>query len=228
MSLTPHKEQLRNYFDGTGFERWNAIYGDQPLSRVRRTIRTGHTAMLDLAQNWLCELLGTTDAHILDAGCGTGLFTVALAQLGFRVTAIDLAPQMAHATQQAALAAGVSQRVTCIAGDLEQVEGRFDAVVCFDVLIHYPRSEFARMCAVLTARAERAVLLTHAPYEPLLALLHWVGGHFPGAHRRTNIQLVPEATVRAALAAQHMPVQRAAQVRSGFYHVNLVAGVRES
>jgi glycine/sarcosine N-methyltransferase len=32
-------------------------------------------------------------AHVLDAGCGTGRYSVALAELGFKVTGIDASPE---------------------------------------------------------------------------------------------------------------------------------------
>ena len=50
-----HKAQLQDYFDGVGFDRWSAIYGKAPLSRIRRTIRTGHDRMLAQADAWLAE-----------------------------------------------------------------------------------------------------------------------------------------------------------------------------
>ena len=100
---TQHKNKLLAYFNGDGFERWSAIYGQAEVSRIRQTIRDGHAAMLAQAQEWLVEALGsrqlTADSSqtdrpsLLDAGCGTGLFTLALAQRGFDVTAVDIAPQ---------------------------------------------------------------------------------------------------------------------------------------
>mgnify|MGYP000269925098 CR=1 FL=1 len=38
-----HKSRLLAYFDGQGFERWSAIYGDAEVSRIRRTIRDNTT-----------------------------------------------------------------------------------------------------------------------------------------------------------------------------------------
>src|SRR5690349_9509299 len=106
-----HKSRLREYFDGIGFERWSAIYGQAEVSRIRQTIRAGHAAMLAQAEQWLCEGVGSWELgvgngltnpqpptpnsapQVLDAGCGTGLFSLALARRGFDVTAVDIAPQ---------------------------------------------------------------------------------------------------------------------------------------
>lgn len=257
--LSEHKRGLRAYFDGAGYERWAAIYGQARLeSRVRRTIRAGHSAMLEQALAWLDESLAaapgqvrttaeagrTTDthpagpvlrppssvagraAHVLDAGCGTGLLTLALAGRGHRVTAVDLAPQMAAATAAAAARAGLAALVDCSSGDLEQVEGRFDAVCCLDVLVHYPRAPFAQMLARLAGLARGPLIVTYAPHSPLLAALHWLGGRFPRPARRTEIQMIPEPFVRQTLALAGLRVRRSARISRGFYHVALIEAAR--
>ncbi|HMO58354.1 MAG TPA: magnesium protoporphyrin IX methyltransferase [Roseiflexaceae bacterium] len=219
--ISDHKARLRAYFDGPGFARWMAIYGEGELSRVRRTIRRGHSRMLAHVERWLAERM-PLPGTVLDAGCGTGLLTLTLAQHGHYVTAIDLAPQMAAATQQAVTAAGVAAQVRCLAGDIDQLDGRFDAVVCLDVLVHYPAVAFSRMLRNLAERSNGPLIFTYAPHEPLLAALHWIGAHFPAASRRTEIQLIRAAQVRSDLAAVGMQISRTADIRSGFYHVTVV------
>jgi magnesium-protoporphyrin O-methyltransferase len=159
---------------------------------------------------------------VLDAGCGTGLFSLALARRGFDITALDIAPQMVAATREQARAAGLAERVTCSSGDLESASGSFDAVVCFDVLVHYPRASFAQLCTHLASLTRGPLLMTYAPREPVLAALHWLGGRFPRGQRRTDIQMIPEPFVRATLAAAGMRVTRQARVSRGFYHVTLL------
>ncbi|HRC77896.1 MAG TPA: magnesium protoporphyrin IX methyltransferase, partial [Kouleothrix sp.] len=79
--VSDHKSRLLAYFDGLGFERWSAIYGDAEVSRIRRTIRQGHARMLALAEQWICEGAGEAGTgaqppapgyapQVLDAGCG--------------------------------------------------------------------------------------------------------------------------------------------------------------
>ncbi|NJP07023.1 MAG: methyltransferase domain-containing protein [Chloroflexaceae bacterium] len=100
-SIEQRKDQLRNYFAGVGFARWHAIYGQGKLTGVRRSIREGHTMVLNQVQTWIQHHDLPPDAHILDAGCGTGLLSVALARQGFRVTAVDIAfPMVREATYQ--------------------------------------------------------------------------------------------------------------------------------
>lgn len=231
---TQHKAQLQDYFDGVGFERWAAIYGEAPLSRIRRTIREGHVRMLAQADQWLAESFPTpaiNNATLLDAGCGTGLFSVAMARRGFTVTAVDIAPRMVNATQQAAQQAGVYERMHFQVGDGESVaratSTRFDAVVCFDVLVHYPAASFTTFCTQLAALTNRTFLFTYAPYSRPLAFLHWLGGRFPQGQRRTEIQMIPDQTVKQALAAAGLRVRRTQSVSHGFYHVTLLEAEKD-
>ncbi len=224
MDTAQHKAQLRQYFDGIGFERWSAIYGQAELSPIRRSIRAGHNAMLGHAEQWLASYPAGSTA--IDAGCGTGLFTLALARRGFTVVAADLAPQMVAATAAAAEAAGLAAQVSCRVSDLDELSGRYDLVACFDVLIHYPPALFAPMLTRLAGLSERTLLFTYAPHSPLLAALHRVGGLFPRGQRRTEIQMIPDQLVRATLADCGMTISRSQRVSSGFYHVTLVEARR--
>ncbi|NTW03690.1 MAG: magnesium protoporphyrin IX methyltransferase [Oscillochloris sp.] len=227
MDIAQHKARLRHYFDGVGFTRWSAIYGDSKLSVVRNTIRAGHNVMLATAESWLAESFPQADGRVaLDAGCGTGLFTLALARRGFHVTAVDLAPHMAVATAAAAEAVGLAERVAARAADLEEVSGSYDLVNCFDVLIHYPAESFSGMLSHLAGMCRGTLLFTYAPYSPFLAAMHRIGGYFPHSQRRTDIKMIRDSQVRQALAQSGMQLRRAARVGKGFYHVMLVEAVR--
>lgn len=229
--VSQHKQYLRDYFNGDGFRRWSAIYGEAEVSRVRRTIRVGHARMLARAESWLIEWVHATGRtpdtlHAFDAGCGTGIFSVMLAQHGVQVTAADLASHMVAAATSRAQAMGVAHRLTFTTADIEDVVGAFDVVACFDVLIHYPRPAFDQLLEHLASRTRGLLLFTYAPYEPLLAAMHWIGGFFPRAHRRTDIQMIHEADVRRIVNACGLRVGRVEPIRSGFYHVNLVEAMR--
>ena len=224
-NIAEHKAQLRAYFDGLGFERWSAIYGDHQLSPIRQTIREGHAQMLERALAWLDA--GTLPRTVLDAGCGTGLFTQALAERGAHVTAVDIAPQMVEATAARLHSHGLARSATCAASDLEAVRGTFDLVACFDVLIHYPGAAFARLCGHLAQQSSNQLLITYAPYSPLLALLHRIGGFFPHSQRRTEIQMIKAEVVHAVLAAHGFVIEHEVHIRHRFYHVTLLGATRQ-
>lgn len=224
------KQQLRHYFDGVGFERWTAIYGEQAkLSRVRQSIRDGHQAMLRTADLWLVQRFGPSAAgrRALDAGCGTGLFTQTLARHDFYVTAVDIAPQMALATRQRLQQADLQDRADLLVADLEQVGGSYDLVLSFDVLIHYPRESFAPLCRHLAGLCQDTLLITYAPYNAFFAAMHRVGGYFPRSDRRTEIQMIPDSFVDATLAEAGMQVCRRQAISVGFYHVQLLEARKE-
>ena len=223
---TQHKSQLRDYFDGVGFERWSAIYGQANLSRIRQTVREGHTTMLAQVETWLNVYSLPKDAHILDAGCGIGLLSVALAQRGFRVTSVDIAPHMVDATKVRAGQAGVLDQMEFLVGDLEAVSETFDAIVCLDVLVHYPQPLFEHMATGLANRTRGPLLITYAPYNRLLATMHWMARFFPKGQRRTNIQMIRDSLVRKTLEQAGMQVQNETRVSRGFYHVALLDAVK--
>ncbi|WP_370650011.1 hypothetical protein [Oscillochloris sp. ZM17-4] len=123
-------------------------------------------------------------------------------------------------------AAGLAAKVSCRAADLEEITGSYDLVSCFDVLIHYPADLFPGMLAHLASLCRGTLLFTYAPYSPLLAAMHRVGGYFPHSQRRTDIQMIRDTVVRQALADSGMRLRRSARVGKGFYHVMLVEASR--
>lgn len=217
-----HKARLRTYFDGVGFERWRAIYGEGKLSSIRQTVRQGHEQMLGYVRQWLGEAALPPDADLFDAGCGTGLFSLAMARQGFQVTAVDIAPQMVETARQQAQAAGLADRIQFVVGDLATVSGSYAAVACLDVLIHYPPPAFAPLCQQLARLSRGPLLITYAPYNRLLAALHWIGGRFPQSQRRTTIAMVTDQFVQQTLAAVDMRIVRSVRISCGFYHVALI------
>ena len=221
----PLQAQLADYFNGTGFDRWSAIYGDRKVSYIRRTVREGHEMMLGHAVNWLTE--SSDGGTLLDAGCGTGLFSVAMAKRGFNVTGIDIAPRMAAAAADAADKANISHNTTFQSSDIQQINTQFDTVACLDVLVHYPRGAFGPLCTHLAKMSKQSLIITYAPYNRLLAGLHWVGGFFPKGQRRTEIQMIPDHLVESALAAGGMSVKRTVNISKGFYHIKLLEAERK-
>lgn len=92
-------------------------------------------------------------SHVLDAGCGTGYFAIALAERGCRVDGIDLSPQMIQRAARNAADAGM--QLSLLAGDLAPLNAPdrvYDAVVSRMVLQFSPHlvavlDEFERVAS---------------------------------------------------------------------------------
>jgi magnesium-protoporphyrin O-methyltransferase len=220
------KEEVKGYFETTGFERWNRIYSESDeVNKVQRNIRIGHQKTVDNVLAWLQEQGDLAGRSFCDAGCGVGSLAIPLAQLGAgSIAASDLSEAMAAEARRRAEAAGLSgERLQFSASDLESLEGRYDTVICLDVFIHYPQAAAEEMVAHLAGLAERHLIVSFAPYTPLLALLKGIGQLFPGPSKTTRAYtLREEGIVKAAAAAGFRPVRRSLN-QAPFYFSRLIA-----
>ena len=91
------------------------------------------------------------DAALLDAGCGTGRYTLALAGMGYQVTGLDLSPELIAVARQHPGAA----MVRFVVGDLTQPApgSPYAAVLCRGVLNDLLDDQSRRDAFVAFARA---------------------------------------------------------------------------
>ncbi len=80
--------------------------------------------------------------RVLDAGCGPGRFTIALARLGAFVTALDLSRHQLELAEEKVRETGLMEAVDAfVTGDIADLssfpDGRFDAVVCYGGALSY-------------------------------------------------------------------------------------------
>jgi magnesium-protoporphyrin O-methyltransferase len=220
------KEEVRAYFESTGFERWNRIYSESDdVNKVQRNIRLGHQKTVDAVLAWLQEQGNLANRSFCDAGCGVGSLSLPLVGLGAgSVLATDLSEAMVKEAERRAAEEGLaSDRLRFAVSDLESLSGRFDTVICLDVFIHYPQAAAEEMVKHLAGLAERHLIVSFAPYTPLLAVLKSIGQLFPGPSKTTRAyQLKEEGIVAAAGAAGFQPVQRSLN-QAPFYYSRLIA-----
>jgi magnesium-protoporphyrin O-methyltransferase len=223
---TAEKEVVRAYFESTGFERWNRIYSDSAeVNNVQRNIRLGHQKTVDEVLAWLREEGGLETRSFCDAGCGVGSLSLPLARLGAgSVFASDLSAAMVEEAGRRAEEEGLaSDRLRFAVSDLESLSGSFDTVICLDVFIHYPQAAAEEMVRHLASLAERQLIVSFAPYTPLLAVLKGIGQLFPGPSKTTRAyQLKEEGIVAAAASAGFEPIHRSLN-QAPFYFSRLVA-----
>jgi magnesium-protoporphyrin O-methyltransferase len=212
--------QLEEYFDRTAAKAWAALTSEEPVGRIRATVRAGRERMRDTLLSYLPEDL--RGQRVLDAGCGTGALAMEAARRGAEVVAVDISPTL---VQLACERVSFDEGPGCIrfrVGDMTDPEhGRFDWVVAMDSLIHYEPEQMVDLVDRLAARADQGVAFTFAPRTPLLAMMHTVGKAFPRQNRSPDIVPVAEKALRARLGGEGglsgFDVGRSERIESGFY-----------
>jgi 2-polyprenyl-3-methyl-5-hydroxy-6-metoxy-1,4-benzoquinol methylase len=102
-------------------ERWDARSEANALAPDRKR---------DLDRIWEALRL-TPGARVLDAGCGSGQFAIALAERGARVTGVDLSPEMIRRAQDHAAEQGFSNDIEWRVGDVKQLS---DPLAVYDAI----------------------------------------------------------------------------------------------
>ncbi len=228
LSYEERRGQLETYFDRTAAETWSRLTSNEPVGRIRATVRAGRDEMRSALLGWLpADLRGR---RVLDAGCGTGALAVEAARRGAEVVAVDLSPTLVDLARERTGRVGPG-RIEFRVGDmLAPALGAFDHVVSMDSLIHYAADDTMRMLAGLAARTRRGLLFTFAPRTGLLAAMHAVGQLFPRSDRSPAIEPVRERALRARVAAQPglegWRWARTQRVARGFYISQAVELVR--
>jgi len=90
---------------------------------------------------YVCERVDVNGKQVLDVGCGGGLLSEGLAAAGGRVTGIDMV-EASLAVARAHMQAGglqIDYRRTMAEVLAEKEPGRYDVVVCMELLEHVPR-----------------------------------------------------------------------------------------
>jgi magnesium-protoporphyrin O-methyltransferase len=227
MDLVDDKAVVKDYFNNTGFERWQRIYGDGEVNKVQLDIRTGHQQTVDTLLEWFEADNNLEGLSICDAGCGVGSLSIPLATAKAIVSASDISEKMVGEAQEiAAKLFGNNDNPTFSVQDLESISGSYNTVVCLDVLIHYPQEKAGEMISHLASRAESRLILSFAPKTPCLSLLKKIGSFFPGASKATRAYLHREKDIVAILEAQGFTIKRKAMTKTKFYFSRMLEAVK--
>lgn len=206
------RARVEDYFDRTATQTWERLTSDAPVSRIRQTVRAGRDRMRAVMLSRLPQDL--TGMRILDAGCGPGVVTAALAERGADVLAVDISPSLIDIAEQR-LPNSLKPRVTFASGDmLHPSHGVFDHVIAMDSLIYYSEPDITAALTQLVERTKQSVVFTVAPRTPFLLAFWGVGQLFPRADRSPT--MVPHSAKRLnrQIAAEITSIER---VNSGFY-----------
>ncbi len=117
----------------TKFYSGRAEYYDE-LFRVSPWKKFYHTETEALIEKFVPE----KECSVLDAGGGTGLFSLPLAEKGHRVTVLDSSPDMIDILKEKVKSLGVGERVEIVLNDMGKIDGysrnAFDITICTQVL----------------------------------------------------------------------------------------------
>ncbi|KAF3449964.1 hypothetical protein FNV43_RR06043 [Rhamnella rubrinervis] len=166
------KEVVKEYFNNSGFQRWKKIYGEtEDVNTVQKDIRLGHSKTVENVMKMLLDEGPIGGITVCDAGCGTGCLSIPLAKEGAIVSASDISAAMVAEAQAKAKEqlAGKDVMPKFEVRDLESLDGKYDTVICLDVLIHYPQRELFPG----PSKATRAYLHAEADVERALNKVGW-------------------------------------------------------
>tara|TARA_Y100001968_G_scaffold326899_1_gene370859 strand:+ start:119 stop:835 length:717 start_codon:yes stop_codon:yes gene_type:complete len=219
------KVEVKNYFNGMGFDRWNRIYSDSDsVNNVQRNIRIGHQKTVDQVLSWISESKSIDQTSFCDAGCGVGSLLIPLAEMGARsISASDISQAMIDETYKRAKESEVDlKKIEFLVSDLENLKGLYHTVICLDVFIHYPQDAAEDMVRHLCDLAEQRLIISFAPYTPLLALLKKIGQLFPGPSKTTRAYTLQENGILKAAKDRGFIVVRKKLNQAPFYFSQLI------
>jgi magnesium-protoporphyrin O-methyltransferase len=220
--------RVRKYFETSGFSRWTAIYGSGDIPPIWKVIRDGHDIAMQTVVEWVSAAKGHT---VLDAGCGTGNLSIALANHGFEVEAFDVSAPMVHFAKYInnGRTKGIPPRF--LVGDIASLAGaarQYDVVCCLDVLFHYPYDEVKEMLKRLASLASYKLVGSFALRSPMNDLWMKIGQRFHAKNRMTKLHLFTYDEVEQILHRAGFEMTKKRRIKFFFYDSFVFEAVRVS
>ncbi len=144
--MRTHQKLVDDYFHGNA-SYWREVYDGETVQSAIYECRGRRVLALIDGLNLPGE------SAVLEAGCGAGLTTIALARRGYCVTATDNVEAMLGMTRELARSSGLADRVSTRIADINRIEtadGEFDLAIAIGVLpwlqsLDRPLREIARV-----------------------------------------------------------------------------------
>jgi 2-polyprenyl-3-methyl-5-hydroxy-6-metoxy-1,4-benzoquinol methylase len=156
VSYRRQQEEVNAYFQAQS-AYWEEIYTS---GSVQAEIYRARQAVV-LA--WIDDLALASGSRVLEIGCGAGFLSVALAQRGLRVQAIDSTEAMVELARRQAQESGTTELLSVDVGDVYALafeDSRFDLVLALGVIPWLARPELAIQEMARVSRPGGSVLLT--------------------------------------------------------------------
>jgi len=159
--VTKEKEIVRNVYEEIADEYDERVPG----------ITTVDMRFIETEMAFVLSKIRSSD-DILDMGCGTGRFTIPLAQVARKVTGLDVSAAMIAKAREKAEEAGLS--IDFREADMENMpflDNSFDTVICMLALMHIPiesrQRVFTEASRVLKPGGTMIVSVKNAIFERL-------------------------------------------------------------
>jgi ubiquinone/menaquinone biosynthesis C-methylase UbiE len=205
------QKEVDSYFRNA-VSTWEDIYHQR--SELGVMIQERQAVVL----TWIRELGLSVHERILEVGCGAGLTTVALAESGHSVVAVDTVLNMLRRTLDHAAEAGVRARTTAVASDIQHLcfsNGSFGLVLAMGVIpyVYAPDEAVAELARVL--RSGGHLILTAHNSWALSELLDPATVFDPGKIRPlAPVRRAVKSLLRCAGWRGSAPPQRGGWTRS--------------
>ncbi|HYL44322.1 MAG TPA: methyltransferase domain-containing protein [Ktedonobacteraceae bacterium] len=161
------QENVNAYFQSR-LSKWNNIYAsDCPRGEI---YRARQATVLD----WIDGLALEPGSRMFEVGCGAGFLSIALAQRGFRLNAIDSVEAMVELANQHAVDAQITNLLSLDLGDVNSLaieDNAFDLVVALGVIPWLERPELAMQEIARVTRPGGYVILTTDNWAGLISFL---------------------------------------------------------
>ena len=148
------------------------------------------------------------DREVLDVGCGGGILSEALAQLGARVTGIDIAARALAVAKMHQVETGVDITYHQVTAETlaDRESGRFDVVCCLEMLEHVPDPVSAVNACATLAKPGADLFFSTINRTPLawasaIVAAEYVLGLLPRGTHRYDRLIRPEELARACRSA---------------------------
>ncbi len=166
-------------------EYWKDIYDDDTLpARI-------YQQRMVTALQWIDDLALPSSSTVLDIGCGAGLATVALAERGYSVNAVDLAPQMLDLTMKLARQRRIAERVRVQLGPATEIPFERNS---FDILLALGLLPWVEDIGTVISEMRR--VLRPGGYLLISADNFWRCDHFLDPMRNPLLQTIRRTAAR--------------------------------
>ena len=183
-TYSQNRDKIAEYFNKTGFQAWEALTTENPVSKIRLKVRKSREKMRRMILSNLPNDL--SGKRILDAGCGTGQFSVELAQRGAHVLGVDISSNLIEIAKKR-LPENLQNNVQFLTSDMMQSHGNFDYVVLMDSLIHYPEQNTVAILENLLQSTKEKILFTLVPSKLILTVKLKIGRLLPKSDRSPTL-----------------------------------------